>query len=470
MSKLNPVLKRASKTIDTRLAGGEGAKAARQADIALLRRLTLANLLWEDITYVDGQTVSEQIEELLPACDPRAVADLAIETRVVQKLRHTPLFMAALMLQHESHKRFVPEVLQRVITRPDQITDFLAIYKKLNGSLKPLAKAAQRGLAATFNKFNEYQFAKYDRNGEIKLRDAMFLVHPKPEQGKEELFAKIASRTLTIPDTWEVALSTGKDKKETWERLINENKLGALAMLRNISNMKQANVSHNVIRKGLNSIDSAMLLPTNFLAAIQMNPEYSSDIESVMLKTYNKLPKLPGNTLFIVDVSGSMGSEVSSKSKFDRLTVASAMALLAVNQCESYELITTAGSDADGIGRHCHIKNPAKGLSLFQQIIDTRNRIGGGGIFTRQCLEWCKENVKGDFDRIIIFSDSQDCDRVNRLPKPYAKNNYIVDVSAHKNGINYRGVWTAEISGWSEHFLTYIGALEGIENKFEDIE
>jgi hypothetical protein len=39
-------------------------------------------------------------------------------------------------------------------------------------------------------------------------------------------------------------------------------------------------------------------------------------------------------------------------------------------------------------------------------------------------------------------------------------------VSAHKNGVNYKGCWTAEISGWSEHFITYIAALEGLENKF----
>nr|DAI59035.1 MAG TPA: protein of unknown function (DUF3416) [Crassvirales sp.] len=34
--------------------------------------------------------------------------------------------------------------------------------------------------------------------------------------------------------------------------------------------------------------------------------------------------------------------------------------------------------------------------------------------------------------------------------------------------MNYRGRWTAEISGWSEHFLTYIAALEGLQNKFEE--
>ena len=73
-----------------------------------------------------------------------------------------------------------------------------------------------------------------------------------------------------------------------------------------------------------------------------------------------------------------------------------------------------------------------------------------------------------DFDRIIVFSDSQDCDWPDkRIPKPFGRHNYICDVSAHTKGINYKGVWTAEISGWSEHFLTFIASLEGIENTFE---
>lgn len=470
MSKLNPNLKAAPKTIDVRLAGGGGALAARQGNGALLRRLVLANLLWENNAYVDGRTVSEQIAELIPLTEATEVASLAIEARQAQKLRHTPLFIAAVMLKHSPHKELVPYVLENVITRPDQITDFLAIYKKLNGKLKPLANAAKRGLAEVFNKFNEYQFAKYDRDAEIKLRDAMFLVHPKPEQGKEELFKKIADRTLDVPDTWEVALSAGGNKPETWERLINERKLGALAILRNINNMKKAGVSHNAIRRAIVSIDSGMLLPLNFLTAIKMNPEYASDIEIVMIKQYEKLAKLPGKTLFIVDVSGSMHQGISSRSQFTRRDVAMAMAMLAANQCEEYELVVTAGSDPGGYGTHEHIKNPARGLRLFTQIGEANRRVGSGGIFTRQCLEWSYNNVSPNFDRIIVFSDSQDCDFRNRIPKPFGTHNYIVDVSAHENGINYRGVWTAEISGWSEHFLTYIASLEGLDNSFQEIE
>lgn len=122
------------------------------------------------------------------------------------------------------------------------------------------------------------------------------------------------------------------------------------------------------------------------------------------------------------------------------------------------------------ITAHQHVAYPKKGFGIFPQIVNARREIGGGGIFTRQCLEWCKENIKGDFDRIIVFSDSQDCDNVNKVPNPYGKYNYICDVSANTRGINFKGKWTAEISGWSEHFLTYIAAAEGLDNKFVEQE
>ena len=468
MSKLNPT-KKTTPFSEDRLAGGTGMKSAKQDNFSLLKRVVLANLLWENNAYTDGQSISEEISRLIPLCKPSEVSQLAIEARTMQKLRHTPLFICVEMLKHPGHNLLVRHILPKIITRPDMITDFVAIYKTQNGgNIKPIANSAKIGLAACFENFDEFQFAKYDRDSEIKLRDVMFLVRPKPSQGREELYKKVASRTLSIPDTWEVALSTGKDKKETWTRLINENKLGGLAMLRNIRNMKDAGVDKKVISSGLKTLKSQMLLPLNFLTAARINPEFERDIEDAMINSYKNLPQLPGRTLFIVDVSGSMGELTSGNSKFSRLDQACSMAMLAVNQCEDYELVATAGNDRDGIGSSMHMKYPQKGFALATELQQSRYKIGGGGIFTRQCLEWCRANVSGEFDRIIVFSDSQDCDQINKIPKPYGKHNYICDVSSEKRGINFKGRWTAEISGWSENFLTYIAAHEGIRNSFSD--
>lgn len=466
MSKINPQIKSSSKMVDERLADGEGMKVAKQSNIELLRRVTLANLLWENNAYVDDESVSQEIERLIPLCTPEEVYNLALETRQKQKLRHTPLFIAAEMCKHEGTKKYVRDLLPRIITRADMLTDFLALYWR-NGKC-PLAAQAKKGLADSFHNFNEYHFAKYDRNGIIKLRDVIFLTHPTP-RSKEEviLFEKIANRTLAAPKTWEVMLSTGKDKKETWTKLIEENKIGGLAMLRNISNMMKANVAKKVITQGLENLKSSMLLPLDFLKASNLNHQFEREIEEAMLSSYENLPKLKGRTLFIVDVSGSMMASISSKSMFNRLSCACAVAMLAANQCEDFELVCTAEDDYLRKHKSKHIKYPKKGFGIISQIKDTYSKLSEGGIFTRQCLDWCYDNVGTEFDRIIIFSDSQDCDTDKRLPKPYGKYNYICDVSAEKHGIDYHGIWDAEISGWSEHFMTFIASYEGLNNVFE---
>lgn len=469
MSKVNPSLKKTSKFEEERLAGGSGALAAKQSNTALLRRAVLANLLWEDVAYMDGIEVAEEIQRLIPLCPAEDVYYIALEARTMQKLRHTPLFLAVEMCKYPEHKMFVQDLLPQIITRADMLTDFLAIYWK--DGKKPIANQAKKGLAKAFHNFNEYKFAKYDRDAAIKLRDVMFLCRPKPEnQYEQTLFKKIADRTLAVPETWEVLLSTGKDKKESWTKLITEGKIGGLAMLRNIANMRRANVDKKVINEGLEKLKSSMLMPLDFLKANKMNPEFSRQIEDAMISSYANLPKLKGKTLFIVDVSGSMQASMSAKSDFSRYDAACAMAMLAANQCEDYEIVCTAGSDYTHTGAHEHIPYPQKGFGIFEQIYATNKNIGGGGIFTRQCLEWCKDKFKGQkFDRIIVFSDSQDCDLpAKRIPKPFGTYNYICDVSAHTKGVNYKGTWTAEISGFSEHFITFIAAMEGIQNTFEE--
>ena len=475
MSKINPTVKPVSKFDATaRLAGGYGMAAAVQSNIALLRRVVLANLLWENVAYVDGVSVANEIKRLIPLCKAEDVYNLAREARLLQKLRHTPLFIAVEMCKYPETRAYVDKLLPEIITRADMLTDFVAIYWKENGKGASICNKAKKGLADAFHNFNEYKFAKYDRDAEIKLRDVMFLCHPKPTNEYEEaLFNKVAERSLAIPDTWEVALSAGKDKKATWTRLINEGKLGGKATLMNLRNMKDAKVDRYVIEDALKNLNGTMLLPLDFLKAANYASEFRSQISEAMVNSYKNLPKLPGRTLFIVDISGSMHSYISGKSEFNRMQVAEAMAMLAANQCERCEIVATAGDDWKRVHSSELIRYPEKGFGLMNQIDNLYRKLGGGGIFTRQCLEWCKsQDWYGEgFDRVIVFSDSQDCDYPDkRTPKPFGKYNYICDVSAERKGINYKGVWTAEISGWSEHFLTYIAAFEGIENTFESVE
>ena len=447
------------KNKDERTAGGFGVYVANQDAEALLRRSVMACLLWEDNFYEDGMSNAEQIKLLIPNVEPEAVFNIAVEARTKQKLRHVPLLIAREMARLDTHKQFVGRLLPKIILRADELTEFLAIYWK--DGKQPLSKQVKLGLSEAFHNFDEYQFAKYNRNDQVKLRDVMFLTHPNPKH-KEELFKRIAENTLQVPDTWEVALSSGADKKETWTRLINEKNIGALAFMRNLRNMEQVGVERSTIQKGFDTINPYWLLPLNYFAAVIHAPNWEREIESLMLRGFEQMSKLSGYTIFIVDVSGSMHGQISNRSSFNRLDAALAMALVASECCEHVSIYATAGNDGTRVHKTTKVR-PRRGFALCEEIKEATKVVGGGGIFTRQCLDYIKKQETEAPDRVIIFSDSQDCDHPNSTtPSPFGKNNYIVDVSAHKHGINYKGVWTAEISGWSEHFMDYIFAYEGL--------
>src|SRR5437667_7280489 len=201
------------------------------------------------------------IAELVPKVAAEKVAALAVEAREQMKLRHAPLGLGREMARHQTHRALVSETLARVIQRADEFAEFVAIYWK-DGRV-PLSGQVKKGLAASFPKFDEYQLAKYDRGGPIKLRDVLFLSHAKPRDSAQAgVWKKLVWGRLATPETWEVALSeSGKEggggdgneatKREAWERLLSEQKLGALALLRNLRNMREAGVDEALVVEAL---------------------------------------------------------------------------------------------------------------------------------------------------------------------------------------------------------------------------
>src|SRR6202041_125831 len=228
----------------------EGAPARNISSELQLRRSVLACLLWESQFYEDGVESAGRIAELVPKVAAEKVAALAVEGRERMKLRHVPLLLVREMARHKTHRAPVSETLSRVIQRADELAEFVAIYWK-DGRV-PLSGQVKKGLAAAFPKFDEYQLAKYDRGGPIKLRDVLFLSHAKPRDGAQAaLWKKLIAGTLTTPDTWEVAISAGANKREAWERLLREQKLGALALLRNLRNMRETGVDESLVLHAL---------------------------------------------------------------------------------------------------------------------------------------------------------------------------------------------------------------------------
>ncbi len=436
----------------------EGGIARRITPEFELRRSVMSCLLWENEFYESGVTISDRIKSLIPKVRAEIVGQIAIEARTKMKLRHVPLLIVREMARLETHKHLVSEILSMVIQRADELSEFLAIYWK-DGRQK-LSGQVKKGLAKAFPKFSAYDLAKYNRDETVKLRDVLFLSHAKPkDKEQEEVWKKLIAGTLEPPDTWEVALSAaGKDKKEIWERLLAEKKLGALALLRNLRNMKQANVDKTIILNALESIKVERVLPFRFISAARYAPQWEPQLEEAMMKCLSAQEKLPGKTILIIDVSGSMNSALSSKSELTRIDAACALSILVREVCESVSIYATAGNDHTRI--HATALVPARhGVALRDTIYNQASKLKGGGIFLTQCLNYIQPLEK-TADRMIVFTDEQDCD-LKLAPsnaKTFCKENYLVNIASYKNGIGY-GKWI-HIDGFSEAIINFIIELE----------
>jgi len=421
----------------------EGAPAQNISPELQLQRSVLACLLWESQFYEDGIEIAGRIAELVPKVAADKVAALAVKGRDQMKLRHAPLLLVREMARHQTHRGLVSETLAHVIQRADELAEFMAIYWK-DGRV-PLSGQVKKGLAAAFPKFDEYQLAKYDRSGPIKLRDVLFLCHAKPRnEAQASVWRKLIWGRLTTPDTWEVALSSGAGKREAWERLLREQKLGALALLRNLRNMREAGVDESLVLSALGSMSTARVLPFRFLAAARYAPQWEEALERAMLKCVAETEKLPGKTIILVDVSGSMSAPLSRRSEMQRGDAACGLAVLLREIAEKVAVY----SFSDDL-----VEVPARrGFALRDAINGSQRH---NGTYLGKALEKLERNQQ--CDRLIVITDEQAHDKV---PAPSGKG-YLINVASYKNGVGYRK-WM-HIDGWSEAVIEYIRALEQTE-------
>lgn len=416
----------------------EGAPARNISSELQLRRSTLACLLWEDQFYEDGVEIAGRIQSLVPKVKAEIVAALAIEARSKMKLRHVPLLLVREMARLKTHRELVSRTLALVIQRADELAEFVAIYWK--DGKTPLSAQTKKGLAEAFRKFDEYQLAKYDRSGPIRLRDVLFLCHAKPRDAEQAaLWKRLIEGELQTPDTWEVALSSGADKREAWERLLRERKLGALALLRNLRNMKQAGVDESLVVDGIKSLNTGRVLPFRFLAAARYAPQWEESLERVMLASLKGQEKLPGRTVLLVDVSGSMMAALSRRSEMLRTDAAYGLAILLREICEKATTFTFSDDLVE--------VPPRRGFAL-------RDALDASQPHSATYLGRALEKIREKYDRIIVITDEQAHDRV---PGPRGRG-YVINVASNKNGVGY-GPWT-HIDGWSEAVVEYIRALE----------
>ncbi len=435
----------------------EGAPALPAAPIDALRRTVLACLLWEDGFYESGESIADRIRTLVPQCNPQDVADLAVKARDEMRLRHAPLLLVRELARHPS--RFsVAKLLKRVIQRADELGEFLAIYwDKRDGTRRapgqhPVAKQVKKGLAWALEKFDEYQLRKYRGEGkQVSLADVICVTRPKPrDEAQAALWKRVLDGKLYPARTHEERLSAGEDPKEVFESMLKEGKLGHMALLRNLRKMSEVGVSEAlVIGRLMAGAAKSKALPFRYVAAARAAPRWVKQIDAAMQVSLANLPKLPGSTVVLVDVSGSMDSQVSGKSDLTRIDAAGALAVLLAGVCENVRVFTFS----DRL-----VEVPAySGLALLDGIVRSQSH---GGTQMGAAVRGVQAAVK--YDRLVVFTDEQSGDEVG---SPWMANGtrslgYMINVATAEHGVGFEP-WV-RINGFSEAIVRYIAELEGV--------
>jgi 60 kDa SS-A/Ro ribonucleoprotein len=488
------------------LRNHEGAQAwALRPEVELYAAVVTATL--SDKFYEGQADRIGRIQTLIGKVPPEFVAKLAVYAREKMYLRSIPLVLAVELAKQHQGDDLVRKLVARIVQRADEITELLACYQSANQrtgvkKLGKLSKQIQKGLADAFNKFDEYQFAKYNRAAEVKLRDALFLVHPKAKDAEQQtLFDKIAEDKLETAYTWESELSKAgqakfedEDEKAAafggkWAELIASGRLGYMALLRNLRNILTAQVSDDHLRKVMadlcnpQAVRKAKQYPFRFLSAYRelqaldhpMTPQVLEALEQAVLASVDNIAGFDDSTRVFVacDVSSSMYSPVSAKSTIGMYDIGLVLGMLLQAKCK--QVTTSIFGDT-----HKVVQLPRG--QVLSNAMALRAIEGSVGYATNGWKVIAHLIDKRQIvDKVMLFTDVQLYDsagtrsfadewKAYRKLAPNAKL-YLFDLQGYGHApLEMKDDGVFLVAGWSEKVFEVMAAIERGEDVLSAIE
>jgi len=500
MSRFNESIRGSTKTTNY-----EGAPAYKLSpELELYSAVVTTSLSGK--FYESGDDRLDRIISLIKKVDPLFVAQLAVYAREDMYLRSIPLALTVELAKIHRGDSLVGRLTNRVIQRADEITELLAYYQAANKrnatkKLNKLSKQIQTGLAGVFNKFDEYQFSKYNRAGAVSLKDALFLVHPLAKDGaQQDIFDKIVTNTLKTAYTWETELSKvgqetteeerEKAKAEKWVTLIKSGKLGYMALLRNLRNILSTTPSKEILGIICTRLaDPAQVakskqFPFRFLSAYR-ELETMSDtfgvsqvmeaLDKACLASAANIPGFDFDTKIVIatDTSGSMSSTVSERSTVLMQEVGMVLSMLLQTRCEATitgifgERYKRINLPKDNVLANTHNTNrlsgevghSTNGYLVVQDLIDRKVMVDKVMLFT-DCQLW---NDEDSYSRYFGGSSHKQFNTVWTEYKklcPQAKL-YIFDLQGYGNTpVSVQSGDVYLLAGWSEKVFGILDAIE----------
>ena len=453
--------------------GGVGYLPSPEMELLLL----VVNSLFSGDTFYEEDASRRRrfsdLAQLFSQRDPLYVSALARYARQVLGLRSGPSALVAHLFWWGP--REVAEAAARgVWLRGDEHLETLA-YTRAQGW--KITKGLKRAVASRLNAMSPQALLKYHRKGRaFSQRDALILSHPRPQdrahalvyewlvrgkRGLPEAQAFVA-RLLGERPTWERILSAKGASREAWLEALPH--LRGLSLVRNLSNLHRFGLLEEeevrgVLAKKLLSprVAEWQVYPYQWLQTILRGREegWPGEVLTLLEAALEaSLPPLPleGETLVVVDVSGSMYAPLSERSQATYALAAASLGAL---------LYRRTGGQLVGFDNHLYPLPLSPKASLADMVSHLLAR-GGGGTYLGRALEETLPSFQGW--RVVVFTDEQVHDDAYRplrrwLRQEPQRRAYVVNVAGYRPlAFPERGVVRA--GGWSERLLEVLVLLE----------
>lgn len=337
-------------------------------------------------------------------------------------------------------------VINAVCVRADEPAEVIGYWMSRYG--RQIPKAVKRGVSdAARRLYTERSVLRYDgQRSSVRMGDVLELAHVKPtDEAQSALFkylidsrhkredakgpggiaeveawvaAGAAVDALPRLMSWERLSTYTKMDAPAWEAVIPQ--MGAMALVRNLRNFDEAGISDAAVDlvvsrlQDEDEIRKSRQFPYRFYTAYRevKTLRWGPALERAIKHATKNIPAIPGSTLILTDVSGSMSGSYGSRATVAPWEVAGVFAGAAAQACEKARVVAFATQAAE--------MEPVGDILRFMPLLaQAMNRLGGGtNIYQALAAAYQGE------DRVIIFTDMQAHDawrsEFERIPNVYA--------------------------------------------------
>jgi hypothetical protein len=493
----------------------EGGEAFARDPESELFMLAVTNMVGEETFYERADKRDARFVELVhkvTASNPAFIAGADLDNGKVglaQYLRESMLMRSAAVVMAVEYVAAGGEggrsVVARALQRADEPAELLGYWLTRHGRNVPMP--VKRGIAdAARRLYNERASLRYDGlSRQVRMADVIEMTHPSPRDDRQSaLFKFLLDRrhhddanadAATLPVlaaateldavpmnerravlrargsaaldeagfSWERLsgwLPGGMDA-EAWEAVIPS--MGVMALVRNLRNFDQANISEPAIEAVIAKITDAeqvvraRLFPYQVWAAYKNAPSdnWKRALGRTLELTVANVPALDG-TLVLIDTSGSMQATVSGRSTMQRVEVAAVMAMTTAKRSSNVDVVI--------YGETNKLMKRLEGMSVLGGVDKVVRSVGSVGHATYGHTAIARWFDPKRHQRAVIFTDDQQHDsghvRLDHVPLIYTFNLAGYRPSALPSG--ERGRYT--IGGFTDATFTVMKVLEDGRN------